>query len=190
MPALPVGASVPMLWVDQLGFGLARPTGVTPPAMAAYRGGTFYFEKWADGDQVWYFIQLNHQYKSSPPAGALTPHIHWVHTSAGAPDNPTRFVLEYMWAPVGGDFPAVPTSGGNTGSLVVTAADIGKHQMADFPVITPNPVSDMGVSSILVARVVRDDPGAAAAGDIFVVGFDLHLQHDTGGSVLVGAKFG
>lgn len=124
-----------------------------------------------DATEIAYLIgQMPHAWKLESD---LSPHIHFVQTSASTP----VFKMDYRWYKNGAD----PTGSFTTltaSTFVFPYTSGSILQIVTFPDISGAGIDT--VSSVLDIKLYRDDD--VAIGDVLVKEFDLHYQLDSNGS--------
>jgi hypothetical protein len=121
-------------------------------------------------------IYINAQMPHKWQQTAISPHIHFVQTTAAIP----VFKMAYRWyainQPATANFTIISA---NVLALPYTAG--ARHQLLEFPDITPP--TNPGLSSMIDIKIYRKT-GDGAAANILVKEFDIHYEIDQPGSRL------
>jgi len=123
---------------------------------------------------VYAIMQFAHKRKNGTD---IEPHIHWLQQNS----NDVVWVLQYKWFDNGDPVPATWTQIAEDHD-VFTYSTGTLLQITDFPAIDGSGI--VGVSSIFLVKVWRDDSvdGGAGSNDVLSFEFDLHYQSDSPGS--------
>lgn len=172
------------VWEDsQASAGVFR-VGVTGLTLASFAGGIYGY-RFDEGDEAHVPpLQLPHAMKLG---STVKPHVHLIAGSAiGATNYNIGLEFEYWWRNLHADGLTTVSD-----SLTVSFQNVaaGHNLMASFLDIVPSAVQG-GLSSLFACRLKRVAAGAEnhSANDIFMGGFDLHVERDTAGSRLPGSK--
>lgn len=125
-------------------------------------------------------IELNHD---KDPAGAISPHLHWVQSSAAVPN----WLLQYRWQTQGTAKATAWTSAKYAGHAF-TYTSGALNQITKWAAISPP--SGAGLSDIVQFRITRDTANASTlfsgadplTGPAAAVMFDAHFQINSLGS--------
>jgi len=155
-------------------------TGGTALTLAELVSG-IYMHRFDTTDEIQFSVQFPHTMKVN---SVIYPHIHLINKDAITGAANVTFSFVWTWANIGSSFPAV-TSDNN----VVTSfadADALSHKVKAFAAITPT-TGQGNISSILIGKLTRENTGYTA-NNIFLGGFDIHIEVDTLGSALEYTK--
>lgn len=129
-------------------------------------------------DEVQFLVQMPHAWKGGT-GSVLEAHVHFMPTTSTAGDQAVKFVLEYYWANVNGQFPASPA----TYPMTYTWSGDKQwyHCIADGS--GGIALTDGALSAILKCRLYRDNTvtNNLAAAVTFLY-FDIHYEVDAFGS--------
>lgn len=166
------------VWDDSMVPPAYFRTGLASLSFDVLTGGLYAY-RFDLNDEPQMMIQFPHGMKENT---IIKPHIHIINKNAiGVENYNIAFDIEYTWASPGQVFPSTNTISGVTFSL--SGASAMKHNKLSFADITPTAVQG-GISSILIVRLKRVSAALNAydTNDIFVAGFDVHVEKDTVGS--------
>ena len=126
-----------------------------------------------DAEVTYAVMQFNHD---RAPGSLISPHLHWQQMNS----NAVVWKISYKWFDNGDAVPANWTDlTHNANIFTYTSGNI--LQISEFPEIAGAAI--VGVSSIFLVKVYRDDnvDGGAGSGDALAFEFDIHYQIDTPG---------
>lgn len=129
-------------------------------------------------DEVQFMVQMPHAWKGGT-ASTLEAHVHFMPIASSAGEQAVKFILEYYWANVNGQFPASP------GTYPMTYTWTGDKQW--YHCIADGSggiaLTDGALSAIPKCRLYRDNTvtNNLAAAVTFLY-FDIHYEVDQFGS--------
>ena len=176
-----------VMWRDEKFPAQAlRLSGTKPPTWTDYKGGQVLSFSSSSDNQIFFNVQLNHDWKQTTD---LDAHLHIVLPTAGAAGGVenVKFDLTYSWAHIGGAFPAQTTI---TATRDVQNDSADTHYLMDMgDVLESNAVGTDGVSSMLICSLERDTTVANDyASAVYLLETDFHIQIDSIGSRLEASK--
>lgn len=168
-----------IVWDDlRVPLSTARTAGANVPTFETFRGSTRAFN-FDDGDEIFLIVQMPHSWRVG---SVIYPHLHWCPESDSDPSDNIGIGLEYTWADIDADFPAITTT--ITRDVPTGVDNAFNQQIHNFDVdgITP-PASITGISSVLICRIFRQAAVADNYADgAFFIEFDIHYELNTVGS--------
>lgn len=151
--------------------GLVAPTdGVGFRGDANHQMRTFLHTQ---ADEIQFYVQFMHGLKVG---STCYPHVHFMPVTTGT--GVVKFILEYYWANVNGQFPASP--GTYPMTKTIAADRQWYHQIADGAGLA---LTAVDMSAIMKCRLYRDNTvGSNLAAAVALLYFDIHVELDTLGS--------
>lgn len=124
-------------------------------------------------DEVQFYVQFMHGLKVG---STCYPHVHFMPVTTGT--GVVKFVLEYYWANVNGQFPGTP--GTYPMTYAIGANKQWYHLIADGAGLT---LANVGLSAIMKCRLYRDNTvGSNLAAAVAFLYFDIHVELNSLGS--------
>lgn len=155
-------------------------TGGTALTHDVLAGGIYQY-RYDKTDEVHSQIQLSHAYKVN---SSIDMHIHLINKAAvGATNYNVGIEVEYMWLSLNTAAPATPTVTLSTVDCSFQNAAALTHKVFQLATISP-PATAGSISSIVFLRIKRvaGTTQDLAGNNIFIAGFDCHVEQDTMGS--------
>lgn len=156
-----------------------NPAGSIAPATVDTTDGTLIFQDNADKIAA-VVMQMPHAWKQG---SSIRPHIHvQFKTGATAPNNVSRWKLEWDIAAVNGDFGGF-TAGKSETINCTNPNNVNKHCIFSFSDIAMTGYTWSTILKFKISRLANTDAADTNEADVNLLEFDVHYQSDGRGSI-------